>query len=76
MSTVCNACVLVMHAWVVGPNKRFTQYIVRIPAETPDAYVVNFLHVPAKTHRSRYSKKIDCGHNFAGLVALQKYDVK
>ena len=36
-------------AWVVGRVKHFTRYIVRIPAETPNAYVVDHLHIPAKT---------------------------
>ena len=38
-----------MRAQVAGRNKHFTQYIARIPAETPNANVVNYLHVPAKT---------------------------
>ena len=38
-----------MRAWVVGRDKHFMQYMVRIPAETPNGYVVNYLHIPAKT---------------------------
>ena len=40
-----------MRAWVVGRGKHFTQFIVRIPSETPtiNSYVVDDLHVPAKT---------------------------
>ena len=42
-----------MRAWVVARDKRFAQYIVRIPAETPNQcipkYVVNCLQIPAKT---------------------------
>ena len=38
--------VLIMHAWV-GRDKHFTQYMVRIPAEAPNAYAVNYLHLPA-----------------------------
>ena len=38
-----------MRAWFVGRDKHFTQYIVRIPADTPNAYVVNYLRMPDKT---------------------------
>ena len=38
-----------MHAWVVGRGKYFTQDIVRIPAETRNAYFVKYLHILAKT---------------------------
>ena len=38
----------VVRAWVVGRDEHFTQYIVRIPAETTNAYAINYLHVPAK----------------------------
>ena len=49
VSTVWNTCVFVMRIWVGGHDKRFTQYTVRIPAETPNACVVDYLHIPAKT---------------------------
>ena len=50
------AHVFVVRAWVVGRGKHFTQYIKRIPGEAPTiyAYVVNYVHIPAKPrHRPR-----------------------
>ena len=61
---VCNTCathmyqVFVMRAWVVGRDKHFTQCIVRNPAETHNGYVVNYLHVPAKTPTGRDTRRL------------------
>ena len=51
VSTVCNTHLFVMRAWDVDRGKHFTHYIARIPTETPttNVYVVNYLHIPAKT---------------------------
>ena len=40
--------VVVKRAWAVGRDKHFTQYIERIPAETHNGYVMNYLRIPAK----------------------------
>ena len=52
--------------------------MMRISAETPNAYVVNYmyLHIPAKTPTQVATKKeTDCMHNFAGLTPPQTYFV-
>ena len=59
---------LVVRAWVVCHDTHFTQYILRIPAETPNAYVVNYLHIPVTPrHRSRHMKT-ECMQSFAVII--------
>ena len=69
VSTVCNAYVSVVRAWVVDRDKHFTQYVVRTPVETPNANnVVNYLHIRAKIPTQIGHNKTLCMHSFAGLM--------
>ena len=55
-------------------RQHLTPCIMRIPAETPNGYVVNYLHIPTKTWKPQHGswhKKTDCIRNCTGLIPPQ-----